>query len=90
MSEISEEQLISREKTWDERDAVEQLEALREQVVYLTNVLHRQWRIINGLERHDHLNSRVVIGIENDHYGEPSLNYGRSLHAIPMGLRDKE
>ena len=75
-----------REKTWLERDTEQKLEALRQQVVYLTNALQKAEEDICGLLTHRHGDAHIML---TQLFGSHAKLSGYHRH-IPTGLRNEE
>lgn len=71
-----------REKLWVERDAVEKIEALKDQVRYLTIRTRTMSKVILKLTQHSHQGNIIVVPVTFDE--EDQFSRG----GVPIGLRD--
>lgn len=73
-----------REKSWDERTDAEKLEALRQQVVFLSSMLFESRDMIEHLQRHEHSATSGALLFPVNALGGPQFNRPRG---IPFSLR---
>jgi len=74
-----------REKLWTERDVEQKLEALRQQLIYLTHKTRSSRGVLDVLMRHEHgVDGRLLVPLIDSNIG----SYERDR--VPTALRDEE
>ncbi len=74
---------VSREATWNERGIEQQAEALREQVIYLTERLAKLSELMYDLHRHEHnASGKIVVEL-----GGGDGNLPNRAPFVPYALR---